>query len=80
MTPTAGHDTAESERELAARRVEFLRAELDEQDRVRGTILTSWRRSRDLNVAADQIDAAVHRPRHRHPAHQERGPRAAQPA
>ena len=41
---------------LAETRVRFLTHEPVEPSRVRGPILASWRRSLDLNVAADRID------------------------
>lgn len=42
--------------DLAATRVRFLTAEPTEASRVRPAILASWRRSRDLSVAADKIE------------------------
>jgi transcriptional regulator of acetoin/glycerol metabolism len=42
---------------LAASRIRFLTAEPAEPSRVRPAILASWRRSRDLKVAADKIEA-----------------------
>ncbi|HEY2172577.1 MAG TPA: GAF domain-containing protein [Mycobacteriales bacterium] len=42
--------------DLAATRVRFLTAEPTEPNRVRPAILASWRRSRDLSVAADKIE------------------------
>ncbi len=42
--------------DIAATRVRFLTAEPPESIRVRPTILASWQRSRDLNVAADKIE------------------------
>jgi sigma-54 dependent transcriptional regulator, acetoin dehydrogenase operon transcriptional activator AcoR len=42
--------------ELAASRIRFLTAEPVESTRVRPAILASWRRSRDLKVAADKIE------------------------
>jgi len=41
---------------LAVSRVRFLTAEPAGPNAVRGPILASWRRSRDLKVAADQIE------------------------
>lgn len=41
---------------VASSRVRFLTAEPVDPDRVRGSILASWRRSRDLHVAADHVE------------------------
>ncbi len=43
-------------REVAQDRVSFLTASLSEPKRVRAAILASWRRSRELRVAADRIE------------------------
>jgi transcriptional regulator of acetoin/glycerol metabolism len=61
MTPTSQssppYDIAPFDgEELASSRVRFLTAELREPARVRPAILASWRRSRELKVAADKID------------------------
>jgi transcriptional regulator of acetoin/glycerol metabolism len=42
--------------DLALSRIRFLTAEPVEPSRVRPAILASWRRSRDLKVAADKIE------------------------
>jgi transcriptional regulator of acetoin/glycerol metabolism len=42
--------------DLAVSRIRFLTAEPAEPSRVRPAILASWRRSRDLNVAADKVE------------------------
>ncbi len=49
LAPADGPETAVS-------RVKFLTSDEPPPDRVRATILASWRRSRDLNVAAEKIE------------------------
>lgn len=57
MTPRAQRKSARPNRDaLATSRVRFLTAEPEDPDRVRGPILASWQRSRELKVHADQID------------------------
>jgi transcriptional regulator of acetoin/glycerol metabolism len=56
MTPTSLDDAARPEGvELAESRVRFLTADATKPARVRPAILASWRRSRDLKVAADKV-------------------------
>lgn len=68
MTPRAPTSTLEDEQapepeplapvapDVARDRVRFLTSEPVEPGHVRGSILASWRRSRDLKVAADRIE------------------------
>lgn len=57
MTPTARTGQAYPDGDhVAASRVQFLTAEPVAPDHVRGSIVASWRRSRDLKVAADKIE------------------------
>jgi len=57
MTPkTPGKSGLSTRDGLAVSRVRFLTAEPAVPDRVRGPILASWQRSRELKVHADQID------------------------
>ncbi|MEP6528289.1 MAG: helix-turn-helix domain-containing protein [Nocardioidaceae bacterium] len=57
MTPISrGGAVSPGEDDLAVSRVRFLAAEPTEPRAIRGTILASWRRSRDLKVAADKIE------------------------
>ena len=57
MTPISRGDTVRRDGDdLAESRVRFLTAEPVEPSRVRPAILASWRRSRDLKVAADKIE------------------------
>ena len=61
MTPTTRADHASSAvstdgADLAANRVKFLTADDPSPARVRPAILASWRRSRDLHVAAERIE------------------------
>ncbi len=57
MARVPGGDAATRDREdLAVSRIRFLTAERVEPNRVRPAILASWRRSRDLKVAADKIE------------------------
>ncbi len=53
---TPGIGTAGDGPELAANRVKFLTSDEPSLNRVRPTILASWRRSRELNVAAEKIE------------------------
>ena len=45
-----------TQRDVAASRERFLTAEVPEPRAVRGPILASWRRSHELQVAADKIE------------------------
>jgi transcriptional regulator of acetoin/glycerol metabolism len=57
MTPNSHGDIVPANgEELAVTRVRFLTAEMAESARVRPAILASWRRSRDLKVAANKIE------------------------
>lgn len=57
MTPkTPGKSGLSTRDGLAVSRVRFLTAEPAVPDRVRGPILASWQRSRELKVHTDQID------------------------
>jgi len=57
MAQTPRGDALTHDREdLARSRIRFLTAEPVEPSRVRPAILASWRRSRDLKVAADKIE------------------------
>jgi transcriptional regulator of acetoin/glycerol metabolism len=57
MTPTTRQDAGRTDGEgVAVSRVRFLSAEPSDPNRVRPAILASWRRSRELKVAADKIE------------------------
>ena len=82
MVPTAVHLPALADGNgLAETRERFLTAESVRPSEVREPILASWWRSRQWNVAADRVDAALRpRSRPRHPADPQRHAGAAQPA
>jgi sigma-54 dependent transcriptional regulator, acetoin dehydrogenase operon transcriptional activator AcoR len=56
MSQSRHGDTVANDRDLAATRVHFLTADTVRASSVRGPILASWQRSRQLKVAADQIE------------------------
>ncbi len=57
MTQTSrGRSAPPDGADLAESRVRFLTAEQTKLGAVRGPILASWHRSRDLKVAADKIE------------------------
>ena len=56
MSQSRHGDTVANDRDLAATRVHFLTADTFRPSSVRGPILASWQRSRQLKVAADQIE------------------------